>query len=561
MISRSLLCLLLVAVLCPPTQAGALEPQILERIKQEATERSEVMETVFQLSDVHGARLAGSPAYRRAADWSVAALKAAGIDDASLDVWGDFGRSWSAQKVAVHMVLPEAKTLLAQVMPWSGGTDGAIDAKLVYAPLWAANDTSNHGDMEVLAQRIEAYKKQYRGKLKGKIVLISEPVSITLTDYVISERFDEQGLAELSEPVSGGTTRKIDWITALPEDDEASERLLESVPLEIESDYWELELRINSRLHQFLREEQVAAVLMASSTGPGGTVSADTYASYHPEHATAPPTAIILAEQYNRILRLLDRGMPVTVSVDIDATLHAQNTPDFNVIASLPGGTKANEIVMLGAHLDSWMGGTGAADNAAGVAIVMEAMRILKELELPLKRTVRMALWGAEEQNYYGSRAYVKQNFADPITMTVKPDHKNLSAYFNLDNGGGKIRGIYLEENASARPLFEQWLSAFSDMGASAVSIRKSLYTDHQAYNGVGLPGFQFIQDPLEYENQIHHSNVDTLDHLVEADLMQASAVLAGIVYLAANSEEKVPRKTMPGPLPPRGPLPLILRD
>jgi carboxypeptidase Q len=224
----------------------------------------------------------------------------------------------------------------------------------------------------------------------------------------------------------------------------------------------------------------------------------------------------------------------------------------YNVVAEIPGGKKADEVVMLGAHLDSWHAGTGATDNAAGCAVMLEAMRILKTLQLPLDRTVRLALWTGEEQGIYGSRAYVKSHFADPVTMNVLPDHAKLAAYFNVDNGTGKIRGVYLQGNDMVRPIFESWLAPFADLGARTLTIRDTDGTDHLSFDAVGLPGFQFIQDPVDYSTRTHHSELDVYDHIQPADLMQASAIVASFVHNAANRPEKLPRKPLPKPMPPR---------
>jgi len=222
----------------------------------------------------------------------------------------------------------------------------------------------------------------------------------------------------------------------------------------------------------------------------------------------------------------------------------------FNVLADIPGGAKKGELVMLGAHLDSWHGGTGATDNASGSAVVMEAVRILKTLGFKMDRTVRMALWSAEEQGLLGSRAYVKEHFADRETMQLKAEHSRLSAYFNFDNGSGKIRGIYLQNNDMVRPIFEAWLKPFHDLGATTVAIRNTTGTDHLSFDAVGLPGFQFIQDPLEYHTRTHHSNMDLTDNTSRSDLMQGAAIMAAFVYHAATRPEMLPRKPLPKPQP-----------
>jgi len=266
-----------------------------------------------------------------------------------------------------------------------------------------------------------------------------------------------------------------------------------------------------------------------------------------------------MPEHYNRIHRLLNRGVPVTVEVDVDAEIY-EDVDGLNIIAELPGTDRRNEVVMLGAHFDSWHGATGATDNAAGSAIVMEAMRILKKLKLPMKRNVRAALWGEEETCFCGSRGYVEDHFADPITMKLKPEHDKLSVYFNLDGGGGKIRGIYLQQNDMARPVLEAWLAPFADQEVDMFTITNTTGTDHLSFDAVGLPGFSFVQDSLDYYVNTHHSNVDHADHLIPGDLMQAAAVMATAVYHAANSDELMPRKTLPRSLPPKNKLPDILQ-
>jgi Zn-dependent M28 family amino/carboxypeptidase len=254
----------------------------------------------------------------------------------------------------------------------------------------------------------------------------------------------------------------------------------------------------------------------------------------------------IFGEQYDRIARLLAQKIPVKLEFDIETKSYEDNLESFNVIGEIPGNRKRDEVVMLGAHLDSWTGGTGAADDAAGCAVMMEAVRILKALDLKMDRTVRVALWSAEESGLLGSKAYVKEHFADPETMVTKPEHAKLSAYFNFDNGSGKIRGVYLQNNDMVRPIFEAWLAPFRDMGATALPIGPTTGTDHLSFDAVGLPGFQFVQDPLEYNTRTHHTNLDTYERVQAGDLMQASAIVASFAYNAANRAELLPRKPMP---------------
>ncbi len=297
-------------------------------------------------------------------------------------------------------------------------------------------------------------------------------------------------------------------------------------------------------------DEGVLAALTADRRGSGGIVFAEGVRSGDPDAPASPPVVVLAPESYARLVRLVGKKVPVRVALDVEVKFHDDALDGLNVIAEIPGGRKKDEIVMLGAHLDSWHGGTGASDNAAGCAVVLEAMRILKALDLKMDRTVRLALWGGEEQGLLGSRAYVREHFADPVTMALKPEHARLSAYFNLDNGSGRVRGVYLQGNDMVRPIFEAWLAPFKDLGATTLALDDTGGTDHKSFDAVGLPGFQFIQDPLDYMSRTHHSELDVYDHAVASDLMQAAAVMASFVYNAATSPEMLPRKLLPPPLP-----------
>jgi hypothetical protein len=325
--------------------------------------------------------------------------------------------------------------------------------------------------------------------------------------------------------------------------------MYEDAPVALSHAYWRQVEETQEKLTRFFLEEGVTAVLSADSRGDGALLFAEGGTAYRPGAPVPPPSIVVAPEQYNRMVRLVEKGFPVRVEIDLSARFHDEPLEGSNVIAEIPGGRKKDEIVMLGAHLDSWHAGTGAADNAAGSAVVMEAARILTALPLEMDRTVRLALWDGEEQGLYGSLAYVENHLADPMTMKLKPEHANLSAYFNVDNGSGKIRGIYLQQNDRVRPVFEAWLKPFADLGATTITIRNTTGTDHQSFDGVGLPGFQFIQDPLDYGSRTHHSDIDVHDHIEESDLMQAAAILASFVYHAATREEMLPRKPLPKPL------------
>jgi Zn-dependent M28 family amino/carboxypeptidase len=299
---------------------------------------------------------------------------------------------------------------------------------------------------------------------------------------------------------------------------------------------------------EFLAREGAAGVLTEDDRAHTGMLFAEAAGGFKSSATMAPPTFVITAEQYNRMARLVQNKAGVRVRLNLKASASTQDVDGMNIIGEIPGGAKKDEVVMIGAHFDSWHSGTGATDNGAGSAVMIEVMRILKSLNLPLDRTVRIGLWSGEEQGLFGSRAYVKEHFADPKTMHVTAEHAKLSGYFNLDNGSGKIRGVYLQGNEAMRPLFEQWLAPFRDLGVTTVTIRNTGGTDHLSFNAVGLPGFQFIQDPLDYGTITHHSDIDTYDHAVPEDLMQASAVIAAMVYETANRKELLPRRELPKP-------------
>jgi len=306
------------------------------------------------------------------------------------------------------------------------------------------------------------------------------------------------------------------------------------------------------KLAEFLKNEGVLVQISYGYNGDGGTVFASSGGSYDPKKPIAVPAAAMTPEHYNRISRLMDHKIPVKLSFNIQNQMIDENQDSFNIVGEIPGGAKKDEIVMVGGHFDSWHGGTGATDNGAGSSVAMEVVRILKALDMKMDRTVRIALWGGEEEGLLGSKAYVKEHFADPEVMKPTSEHAKVAGYFNLDNGTGEIRGVYLQGNDMVRPIFEAWLAPFKDLGATTLTIRNTGGTDHLSFDAVGLPGFQFIQDPMEYSTRTHHSNMDVYDHIQAGDLMQASAIMASFVYDTANRGEMLPRKPLPKPQPRR---------
>ncbi|MDX1981749.1 MAG: M20/M25/M40 family metallo-hydrolase [Bryobacteraceae bacterium] len=482
---------------------------MVHRIRAEALENSKVMDHLFQLTEVNGPRLTGSPGYRKAAEWVVKQAQSYGLSNAHLEKWGPFGRGWDFRRFSAHLVEPAYAPLVGFPLAWTSGTNGLLTGELTMAVIKTAADFPRH-----------------KGKLKGKIVLLDAIRETPVRLEAPGKRHDEASLAALSEGVIQPPR---------PPVDESRAR------------------RFRSERAKFLKDEGVLAAITNGTAGDGGTVFATSGGSQDPKVPVPPPFIVLTPEHYNRVARLLEKKIPVKIEFEVDARIEEGNHDSWNVVAELPGGRKKDEWVMVGAHLDSWHGGTGATDNAAGSAVMLEVMRILKAVGAPMDRSVRLVLWSGEEQGLLGSKAYVKEHFADPAVMKLTSMHGKVSAYFNLDNGTGKIRGVYLQGNDMVRPVFEAWLKPFHDLGAKSLAIRDTRGTDHLSFDAVGIPAFQFIQDPVEYSTRTHHSNMDVYDHASAADLMQASAVIASFVYHAAAREEMLPRKPLPKAKPERG--------
>jgi hypothetical protein len=542
--------------------AEELDLAVVERIKDQAFNHSQVMDYVYYLADKNGPRLAASPGYQRAARWAAAELQQSGISNARVEEFGVFGRSWAWSRVAIQMLEPEVTTLNGVPLAWSAGTDGVITAPVIYAPLWEDAEDPGVYDLVKLAEQIETYKTRYRGKLGGKVVLLSSKRPFQLPSTPEIQRWSDADLKEMEVPREPPNYDPREW-PLLREPTDPTERWIsyEFVPVEIEHDYSERETMLLDRLIRFLNAEKIAAVMMTSTEGNGAVIFAENFGS-HKSSAPVPPTAVqLMPEHYNRLVRLVEHEVSVVLSVDVDAEFPENEARLMNVIAELPGSTKSNEVVMMGAHLDSWHTGTGATDNATGCAVVLEAMRILQSLDITFDRTVRLGLWDGEEHGHYGSRAYVSRYLGDPISMRLKPAHESFSAYFNIDTGSGKTRGILTQRIAAAQPIFESLVKPFREHGVATVVPRKDFQTDHESFDAVGLPTFDLLQDQLDYWSHTHHSNVDTVDHVVPEDLQVSAAFLATLVYHAAMRGEMMPRDALPLPLPPPKALPKILRE
>jgi hypothetical protein len=519
---------------------------VIQRIKKEAFENSKVMDHLFWLTDVYGPRLTGSPGFTAAANWTVKRLKEYGVEDAAAHPWGKFGRSWRLTRFSISLQEPEYAPLIGFPLAWSANTNEPLVAEPVLAPLKITDDL----DGKKTTEELEKYFQEQKGKLRGKIVLLEKPKDVTLDTKAPGRRWSDSELMQRAEAPTPQVLPQFDLEKMiLPEKPAERQAMFDLLPLDSEARIWEYTEAIMDKVNHFLAQEGAVAAIVPSYNADAGTVFGEAAGTYKPDQPMAEPRIALTVEHYNRIARLLDKKVPVKLEIEVRSTGEGATGEGLNIIGNIPGVSKPDEVVMIGAHFDSWIGGTGATDNGTGTSVMIEVMRILKTLHLKLDRTVRLGLWSGEEQGIYGSRAYVKETFADPATMQLKPAHAKLSGYFNHDNGSGKIRGVYLQGNDAMRPVFEAWLAPFHDLGATTISIRSTGGTDHQSFDQVGLPGFQFIQDPLEYGTRTHHSNMDVYDHAVPADLMQAAAVIASVVYHAANRAEMLPRKELPGPV------------
>ena len=542
-----ILCSSLAVTLCMGAVAVAQSPDLMvvHRIKHEAFENSQVMETLFQMTDVHGPRLTNSPGFDSAAAWVVEQSEAWGLDNVAIEPWGEFGRGWSTSRFSAHLIEPQYAPLIGVPLAFTPGTDGVVSGTPVFAPYHRRDE---HEDR---VAELDRYMDKWRGKLQGQMVLLSEPKHLTPETKAASHRLSSSELSDkskASDPVENYTVDPEN--ISYPDNDYDRKRYRAHAPSWAWKALREQRRELSNRLNEFLVAEGVALVIRPPYRGVDGTLFPSGAGSRKMEDTSPPPSISLATEHYNRIIRLLQHGEPVTVEIEVEAEILTDDLIGDNVVAEIKGTSKSDEVVIIGAHLDDVVYATGTTDNAAGSAVMMEAMRILKTLDLPMDRTVRMVLWSGEEQGLLGSKAYVAEHYGDPRTMKLKGDHEKVSAYYNLDNGTGKIRGIYLQGNDMARPIFSSWLGPFRDYGASTVTIRDTGSTDHAAFDAIGIPGFQFIQDPVEYNSKTHHSNMDVYDRAVPADLMQASAIIATFVYQTANRDELIPRKLAPEPWP-----------
>ncbi|MDT5062452.1 MAG: carboxypeptidase [Acidobacteriota bacterium] len=534
-------------------QSPAKDPNDpIERIKDEGMNRSQVMQTLGYLSDVIGPRLTGSPGLKRANEWTRDKMAEWGLQNAHLEAWGPFGRGWTLKNFNAEVTEPQTIPLIAYPKAWSPGIKGTLTDDVVYFDV-----------------KDEAGLEKYKGKLKGAIVLTNPPPEIKPNFEPLGKRRDEKDLLRLA--------------------DAPDPRSIPRRPFQLNPQQ-RTEAMFQAKKQQFFVDEGVALLVDPSRRGDGGTIfvqSATVAQPFVETTATPPapgttpprrfsawdkdvpkvvPQIVVASEYYNRMVRMIQAGEKLRMTVNLSVQFQDKDPMAYNTIAEIPGTDLKDEIVMIGGHMDSWHAGTGATDNGAGVATAMEVVRILQALKLQPRRTIRVALWSGEEQGLFGSRNYVIQHFGSlgdgsvealrvlggggqqgpPPKLNTKPDYEKLSAYFNLDNGTGRIRGVYLQGNEAVRPLFRQWLAPFREMGASTLSISNTGGTDHLSFDAIGLPGFQFIQDEIEYETRTHHSNQDVFDRIIADDMKQNAVIMAAFVYKTAMMDEKIPRKAMP---------------
>lgn len=496
---------------------------LISKLRTEGYDRSQVMNVLSMLTDANGPRLTGSGGYAKAAGYAKMTLESWGIKNVHFDYWEhDFGKGWELKKFSLNVMAPTYSPVTAYPKAWSPGVRGTIKAEAVYL------DIENESDLE-----------RYKGKLKGKIVLFSLPVAARPSFAPDASRHSDSTLAQLADAKASAAYRGRRFTPP-------------SEPQRLAWLKWEL-----------CRKESVAAVLEVSPRleGDGTLVVGQATVPYPAEvpygkrlqawDEGAPkvlPQIVVGAEHYNRMVRQLQKGIGVTLELVLQ-TEFTTAAPGFNVIGEIPGTDLKEEVVMVGAHLDSWHSANGTTDNGAGSAVMLETMRLLKSLGENPRRTIRIALWGGEEQGLLGSRSYVRRKLGVRTDETYPYDSiqlteagKKFSVYFNMDYGAGKYRGIYLQGNEEAVPIFREWVKPFAADGSSTITLRNAGGTDHLSFDALALPAFQFIQDPLEYGTRTHHSNMDLYDRAIESDLKHNAVMTAWFAWMAANRDALIPR-------------------
>jgi hypothetical protein len=527
----------------PASSQPTTEPLDLDtiaRIRDEGLDHSHIMEYASGLFDGVGPRLTGSPDFARAEEWSLEQLRRMGASNSHTESWGEFGMGWQQIGTSVLMTAPSTATILAQATPWSPATSGESTGQIIGVP-----ELKEEKDFD-----------QWKGKLAGKVILYGDAPKINPDPANLLEHYDAAKLEHFrSYPLDGDQNDS----HVLPNDPALWEKVFK-------------EMAFLEKVGRFFADERAIAVLRPG--GSGGAIHDDTGSSlgwfvYRPEHKQAIPSAVIANEAFGRMHRLVSHGVPVSVRINIATKFYGDHESGSNVIAEIPGTDPLlkDQVVMLGGHLDCWIAGRGATDDGAGSIIALEAMRILRALNIQPRRTIRIGPWGGEEQGIFGSSGYVSTHhgmrsystkpeqqlvpeFLRQQTgpVTIKPDHAKFDAYFNTDNGGGKFLGIFAEGNAAVAAIFQQWVAPISDLSFTTVTMRNTGSTDHVSFDQVGLPGFQFIQDPRDYETRSAHTNQDTYERLSASDMKQAAVIMAIFVHNTAQRDRMLPREPLPHP-------------
>ncbi len=594
----TVLCAIGPMIACAQVPPERVDTAMIEKIKEEGLQRSKVMETISYLTDVHGPRLTGSPLTRKAGEWTKGLLTEWGLENANLESWGPFGRGWTLEACTANMVEPHFSQLIAYPKAWTPSTPKTVRGEPIYLDAATKEDLEKYRGKLGRAIVLISPPREVKALFDPPATRQTDSDLLALSNAGPASQ--RRRRSPESAPGAGGPPREGAAATSPSDAAPGASPATAGAPgpstpgqpptsgqpsmadmratMQLQSDKWQLVY------------DEGAAVVLEPGRGDGGTVfvaqatmprqadpnrdsrspseGGNPFSRGGPRPwATDPPTVlpqlVLAAEHYNRLVRMVQKEAHPKLEIDIETRYHDGDVNSFNIIAEIPGSDLKDEIVMLGGHFDSWHAGTGATDNAIGCGVALEAVRILKAIDAKPRRTIRIALWTGEEQGLYGSRAYVADHFGSMQapsrgggggdggrgrpTYELKAEHEKFSSYFNLDNGTGKIRGIYLQGNEAVRPIFRAWLAPFADMGATTITSSNTGGTDHQSFDGIGLPGFQFIQDPVEYDTRTHHSSMDVYERIQEDDAKQASIIMASFVYQAATRDEKLPRKPLDG--------------
>jgi carboxypeptidase Q len=512
----SLLAAALLLVLAPLTA----QEDIDQRIRDEVNQRSQIMRTLHFLTDVYGPRVTGSPSLKAAGEWAIATMAEWGLTNGRMEPW-DFGHAgWVNERFTAHILSPVKDQLTAEVLAWTPGTPaGAIRAQafhLVPPP-------------RATADQLDAYFSSVKEAVKGRIVLAGEAVPAPVNLTPSARRRDDEQVRNLFDPERGGGRGGSGRGGAGGRGGGAQTTPPPMAPGEI-----------SRRIDDFL----VASGALArvnDARREHGQIAAFHNRTF--DVTRVPPTVIMRNEDYGRIARILAGGTPVELEIDIVNRIYPEGRTQYNAIAEIPGTDKRDEVVMIGGHLDSWHAATGATDNAIGCAVMMEVVRTLQTLGVRPRRTIRVALWSGEEQGLLGSRAYVAEHFGQ--AESPKPDHSKLVAYLNLDSGTGRTRGANVFGPPAAAAVIREALKPFADVGVAGAYANRSRNTggtDSTVFNNAGLPGINFVQDPIEYDSHTHHTNLDTYERVLESDVKSAAIVIAATVYRLAMRDEMLPR-------------------